>query len=282
MGAAARAAVAAAAMAAALLSQPALAAPKVRQPIGNWTVETQANECMLVRTYGTPRNPLFMALSQRPMGGEVTAYVLYNREWALYSRGDGSVRFDEGSSIPAWFGSRLLWNLTKEVKTRTMRQVWFGVEKDSQRLLAEAATVAFDAPGEVKVAFALPDHGRALKALGECAENLGAKWGYPIEEQRRMATPPKPEVRLGKLFKPDDYPAAALKEGRMGRVFVRLRISEAGALTDCSVLRSSGSTELDAVTCRVIKERARFEPARDTGGKAIRGVVSSTVQWMLT
>ena len=262
---------------------PASAAPKIKQPTANWTVETQANECMLVRTYGTPRNPLFLTFSKEPMGGEVTAYVLYNREWALYASGDGgTVQFDGAEPIRTSFGARLLWNLSKEVKTLTMRQVWFSLEENSQRLLPlRATTVAVSAPGEIKYVFALPGQAEALDKLDDCAVGLGAKWGYPADEQRRMMSPPKPEIRLGKLFSGADYPLEAVRDGRMGRVFVRLRISETGALTDCSVVRSSGSAELDAATCTVIRERAKFAPARDLDGKAVRGVVASTVQWML-
>lgn len=270
------------ALVAVTLPQPAPAAPKIRQQTADWTVDSQANECMLVRTYGTPHNPLFLTFSKEPMGGDVTAYLLYKREWAMFSRGDAVVQYDGAEPIRTSYGARLLWNLTKAVKTRTMRQVWFQLDEDSQRLLApQASSVAISAPGEAKYSFALPDQARALKALDDCAVNMGVKWGYPVEEQRRMASPPKPEISFGKLFSADDYPMAAVKEGRMGRVFVRVKVSDTGALTDCSVQRSSGSTELDDATCKVIRERAKFAAARDLDGKPIRGVVTRTVQWML-
>lgn len=262
-------------------SAPTFAAPKVREPTAKWTVETQANECLLVRSYGSPRNPLFLALSEAPMGAGANATILYNREWALFGNGDATVRFDGGEPIEAWFGSRLLWNLSKEIKTLTMRSVVMGMETDSQKLLTDAATVAFDVPGELKIAFALPEHSAALKALDDCATNLGVKWGYPVEEQRRIAKPPRREKGLRGLFTAADYPAAALKDGRMGRAHVRLRVTDTGAVTECSVLRSSGSAELDAATCKVLSERAKFEPAQDVDGKATRGIVVTAVHWML-
>lgn len=272
-----------AAVAVALLCSPSssLAAPKVREPTAKWTVETQANECLLVRSYGSPRNPLFLALSEAPMGAGANATILYNREWALFGNGDATIRFDGGEPLEAWFGSRLLWNLSKEIKTLTMRSVMMGMETDSQKLLTDAASVAFDVPGELKIAFALPEHSEALKALDDCATGLGVKWGYPVGEQRRIVKPPRREKGLRGLFTAADYPAAALKDGRMGRAHVRLRINEAGSITECSVLRSSGSAELDAATCKVLNERAKFDPAQDVDGKSTRGIVVTAVHWML-
>jgi hypothetical protein len=38
---------------------------------------------------------------------------------------------------------------------------------------------------------------------------------------------------------------------------------------------------LDLATCRVMKARARFAPARDTGGNAVADAVSSAIVWRL-
>lgn len=264
-----------------LASPQANAAPKIKQPTGHWTVETQANECLLVRPYGTPTNPLFLALSQAPMGANAGAIILYDREWALFKNGEAFVQFDGGEPIEIWFSARLLWNLSKKIKKLTMRSVEMGIDTKPRRLLSNAVTATFNVPGEIRVTFALTDHGKALKALDECATKLGVKWGYPVDEQRRVATPPFREGGLRGLFTPADYPASVHKDGRMGRAHVRLRISEAGAIDECSVVRSSGSAELDTVTCKVFRERAKFEPARDVDGKPTRGLLVTSVRWIL-
>lgn len=263
------------------MSSAAAAAADPKQPSGKWTVETHANECLLVRSYGSPRNPLFLVISQAPMGAGVAVRILYNREWAVFDNGTATVRFEGGEPIEASFGARLLWNLSKAVKTRTMRMVSLNKDTESQEFLSNAAAVAFDIPGELKVAFALPDHPEALKSLDDCARNLGVRWGYPLEEQNRIATPPRRDKGLRGLFSADDYPITAMKAGRMGRADVRLRVNENGAISECSILRSSGSADLDTVTCKVLNERAKFEPARDVDGKAIRGIVVTSIQWIM-
>ena len=259
----------------------AAAASEPKQPTGKWTVETHANECLLIRSYGTPRNPLFLVISQAPMDAGVAVRILYNREWAVFDHGTATVRFDGGEPIEASFGARLLWNLSKEVKTRTMRMVGLNKESESEKFLRNAAAVAFDVPGELKVVFALPDHTEALRSLDDCARNLGVRWGYPLDEQLRIVTPPKRDKGLRSLFSPDDYPIAAMKAGRMGKADVRLRVGENGSISECSILRSSGSADLDTVTCKVLNERAKFEPARDVDGKAVRGIVVTSIQWIM-
>jgi protein TonB len=62
-----------------------------------------------------------------------------------------------------------------------------------------------------------------------------------------------------------DYPRAA--GGKQGTVRTQMAISATGRVTDCTVVRSSGNGALDATTCRLIRERFRFNPARDGEGR---------------
>ena len=66
-----------------------------------------------------------------------------------------------------------------------------------------------------------------------------------------------------------DYPAAARRARIEGRVLVRFAVDSSGRANACIVLRSSGNTDLDAATCRLIERRFRFAPARDAAGRAM-------------
>lgn len=90
-----------------------------------------------------------------------------------------------------------------------------------------------------------------------------------------------PQGNPGEWVTTDDYPASALRNERTGTTAFRLTISPAGAVADCVVTESSGTPELDETTCAVIRERARFTPARDARGRAVQGVFSSRVRWMI-
>jgi periplasmic protein TonB len=71
------------------------------------------------------------------------------------------------------------------------------------------------------------------------------------------------------LFSPNDYPEAARRRDETGTVRARLDISANGSVTGCSIVASSGSAALDSATCRVLKARAHFAPAKDSSGQAV-------------
>ena len=103
--------------------------------------------------------------------------------------------------------------------------------------------------------------------------------------------PPQPEVRkiepararanLGSYVSDADYPAAALRSEEQGATRFRLTVGPDGRVKDCAVTGSSGSSSLDATTCRLMKSRARFTPARDSTGNATNDTINSTIRWVL-
>jgi len=80
-----------------------------------------------------------------------------------------------------------------------------------------------------------------------------------------------------------DYPDAARRNEEQGTVRARLDIGTNGRVTSCSVTKSSGSSSLDSTTCRILKARARFTPAKDQNGNNIAdSVVTPGITWRLT
>lgn len=76
-----------------------------------------------------------------------------------------------------------------------------------------------------------------------------------------------------------DYPSSAERAGEAGTVRVSLSVSASGSVTNCSVTGSSGSSALDAATCRIFKSRTRYKPAEDTSGAKIASTVNTAVRW---
>lgn len=79
----------------------------------------------------------------------------------------------------------------------------------------------------------------------------------------------------------DDYPRAASRARQEGEVLVRFTVSPAGDAVGCTVLRSSGHAELDQTTCRLIKRRFRFRPARNAAGDPVPEVRMWEQRWWL-
>ena len=64
-----------------------------------------------------------------------------------------------------------------------------------------------------------------------------------------------------------------------GYGFLLLTISEAGRVSDCSVLQTTGSADVDQALCSLMIRRSRWEPARDKQGRPISVKLRYTATW---
>lgn len=78
-----------------------------------------------------------------------------------------------------------------------------------------------------------------------------------------------------------DYPRAALESRRSGTVFLRFVVAPSGRVSQCTVTRSSGSAALDETTCRLIRNRFRYRPARDYTGRPLAETIRGEHEWQL-
>lgn len=76
-----------------------------------------------------------------------------------------------------------------------------------------------------------------------------------------------------------DYPDRAYRARIGGTVFLRFVVAPDGRVSDCAVTRSSGSAELDATTCRLIRQRFRYRPARDGAGRPVAETIRGQHDW---
>jgi protein TonB len=88
-------------------------------------------------------------------------------------------------------------------------------------------------------------------------------------------------ANLASYIQADDYPPTAMRANQQGQVTFLMAIGPDGRLTDCIVTGSSGSAELDSATCRIMKSRARFTPARDAHGNPNGDLQSGLIRWSL-
>jgi len=94
-----------------------------------------------------------------------------------------------------------------------------------------------------------------------------------------QSAPARPVRPLASYFTDNDYPATEHEQS--GTSSFRLTVAANGRVSNCLITASSGSSALDAATCRLLTSRARFEPARDRKGRPTVGSISSRVQWRL-
>lgn len=76
-----------------------------------------------------------------------------------------------------------------------------------------------------------------------------------------------------------DYPREAYCADQGGKVYFSFTVGIDGRVSDCEVTRSSGSPALDAATCRLIVQRFRYEPSRDSHGRPYADTVDGVHEW---
>ena len=76
-----------------------------------------------------------------------------------------------------------------------------------------------------------------------------------------------------------DYRPSWINRGFAGVAGFTLQIDANGRVTNCAITQSTGHAQLDTATCRLLRSRARFTPARDSSGAIVAGSYSSSVAW---
>lgn len=92
---------------------------------------------------------------------------------------------------------------------------------------------------------------------------------------------PRPVSDPGSWIGPDDYPKAALRANAAGVTGFVLQVGVDGRVKDCFVTQTSGNDGLDAATCALLGDRARFTPALDPHARPMIGSYRSSVRWQI-
>lgn len=86
-------------------------------------------------------------------------------------------------------------------------------------------------------------------------------------------------VNKGTWITADDYPAAALREGRGGQVVYQVRVNKLGRATKVTIVSASWP-DLGAATSRALLRRARFLPAMRRCTPLV-STYSSSITWIV-
>jgi protein TonB len=103
----------------------------------------------------------------------------------------------------------------------------------------------------------------------------------PPPPKAKEVEPARAKANLASYISDNDYPASAARNEEEGTTRFRLTVGADGRVAQCSVTGSSGSSALDGATCRIMKSRARFTPARDSSGNPTGDTVNSAIRWVL-
>lgn len=249
------------------------AQPTHLQPTGNWVVDYAESMCVLQREYGTARRPLTLGI--RPSLMEQTLKLV------VVETGSGGHKFDVPATVS--FGDGGLPVQTKFARIalpgRSIRLNETSVQRSDLNRAIATGRIALQAPQAIDVQLAVPALGPALKVLDECVADLLDGWGLSRLEQASLASLARPLG--GKLaISSQDYPRAALDSETSGSTVARVAVGPDGGPSDCTVLVSSGSRDLDNATCKGLL-RSRFEPAINKAGAAVASLHIAEIVWRI-
>lgn len=122
-------------------------------------------------------------------------------------------------------------------------------------------------------------------ATGNIATPPAAKPVSPAQATAAAApsgTGPEPIGNIADWFPVESYPPQARALGMEGRTEFALDVDALGRITQCRILKTSGSELLDSATCTQAIINGRFRPGRDASGKAVPRAWQSSMRWKLT
>lgn len=97
----------------------------------------------------------------------------------------------------------------------------------------------------------------------------------------KRVEPARAKANLASYVSDEDYPSNAARNEEQGTTRFRLAVGPDGRVKECTVTSSSGSSALDSTTCRLMKQRARFTPARNNRDEPTGDTVTSAIRWQL-
>lgn len=122
--------------------------------------------------------------------------------------------------------------------------------------------------------------GGPMNAMRACTDDLLRHWGFDPAVQTSLSRPATPTGNPGTWLFSRDFPAGALNRGENGLVRFRLDVEATGDVSNCRILSRTNPDSFADLSCKLIKERARFTPALDSIGKPVKSFYISRVRWL--
>jgi len=114
------------------------------------------------------------------------------------------------------------------------------------------------AAGSVDAATAWREH-RLMQLAAPAVTTFAAQPPAPPTPE-----PPPRRNCIYSYFSTDDYPRDARRRHQEGTTRFAITIGTNGRISNCRIVESSGVASLDEATCRIVRERVRYTPARDS------------------
>ena len=277
-----------------LAAQPALAAerPPIQLPrVTNWEINYDEDACHLMTEFRDDTQRVLFKMTKTGLGN-VFDLTLIGPQFAnndLYL----PVEVKFGSGKPSNTQGLSAVTASEKIPLIIISQLqlgdWIASGKDSKvewyRELTpeqEAAVKFVEVkPGRYDtIQLKTGSMSAPMKAMRECTDNLIRYWGYDPAQLKSLSSWPRPLNNPQNWLTTPDYPSASLDRFLSGKLKFRLDVSEDGRVQGCRILNRNNRDEFAITTCKLVKKRARFDPARDSQGEPTKAYYINSVIWL--
>lgn len=264
---------------------------------GKWYVQFNEASCVASQEYAaldpaTPDPKMMLLFKYSPSGNVLGLFIhrTVKRKGDTDQR-DVALQFDQRDDVPL---SSLRYSNSDKGERWTIDQINLGPGAIEQLRHAHSLTAKLGGAARVYPLLAME---RVMATLEKCRQSLNTYWNIdpaiarmeaadPTRKRKpgpmpppQPGTPPKAITPPNELFSSDDYPAAAVMARQSGTTSAEVLINEKGEVKECFVNETSGVATLDVMTCLKMF-KAKYNPALDASGKAVRSYDDIRIKWV--
>jgi TonB family protein len=236
-----------------------------------WEMNWGDQFCTLIRR---PDDGNGLILAMRVLPGSETTAIL------LMTQGGGTLPI--GINKVAFAPSGQSFDVSGREEERAHGErvlVLYGLHRGFWDAFDTGGELQLRAGNQVRHQIRLVNTGAAERALRACASDALREWGVDEAALNALRQLPRTTNNIG--LSSMDYPYSALREGRQGRVVVRVTVNADGRATACAPVSTSRFPSIDTATCDAVLRRGRFTPALDAEGRPTAATIISSGTFLI-
>ena len=241
-----------------------------------WNLNYTPASCELRREFGDGEDQILLIIIQGPKFGVLELMLVtpkVSNIWVNTKADLSFVNVGESSEVYA----------TVYPGTDTGKSIWrlFSVSPDILKNGTQDGVLNINVKKLSNVSLELGSLLEPANAFKICQLDLFKMFGMDYDLLSQSKRLPQPKGKVGSWIMASDYPQPSFKLGLEGTTEFRLDVDATGQVQKCTILVSSGHSQLDETACTKAKERGRFDPALNQNDEPTAAPWVNSVRWQV-